>query len=100
MKRIIITIGLLFIFQAVVAGSIINYSSTTNIKSSNLSNINWEKHIIDEAFDYAFDIAQASDCSPAVITAIMVLTNTIAKQIIENEENQEVLVSSDDTVIA
>ena len=74
----------------------------TNIEFAKLlqNNMFAERATVKEAYDYAFDIAQASDCSPAVITAIMVLTNTIAKQIIENEENQEVLVSSDGTVIA
>jgi hypothetical protein len=41
---------------------------------------------VKEAFDYAFDIAKASDNSSAVITAVMVLANTIAKQIVANEK--------------
>ena len=41
---------------------------------------------VKEAFDYAFDIAKASDNSSAVVTAVMVLANTIAKQIVANEK--------------
>jgi cation transport regulator ChaB len=41
---------------------------------------------VKEAFDYAFDIAKASDNSSAVVTAVMVLANTIAKQIVKNEK--------------
>lgn len=56
-----------------------------------------DRPTVKEAFDYVFDVAEGSDNASAVITAAMVLANTIANQIIENEE--EVLVSSDGTVI-
>lgn len=44
-----------------------------------------DRPTVKEAFDYAFDIANASDNPAAVFTAIMVLSNTIANQIIKNE---------------
>ncbi len=56
MKKIVIIIGLMFVFQAVVTGSLNNYSSKTNLKSMNISDISWEKHIIDNTFDYAFGV--------------------------------------------
>lgn len=39
-----------------------------------------------EAFDYAMDIAQASENTPAVLTAVMVVVNTLMMEIIKNEE--------------
>lgn len=59
-----------------------------------------KRDTVKDAYDYAFDIANASDNPSAVITAIMVLSNTIANQIIKNEQDEElVLVSSDGTEI-
>ncbi len=49
-----------------------------------------ERETVKEAFDYAFDIALATNDSPAVITAIMVVANTIAKEILKNEANHAV----------
>jgi hypothetical protein len=40
---------------------------------------------LDEAFEYAMKIAKASDNPTAVLTALFVVTNTIAKQIREIE---------------
>jgi len=40
---------------------------------------------LDEAFKYAMKIAKASDNPTAVLTALFVVTNTIAKQIREIE---------------
>lgn len=45
-----------------------------------------DRATVKEAFDYAIKVADATNCPPAVITAIMVLSNTIANQIIKNEE--------------
>jgi len=45
-----------------------------------------DRETVREAFDYAFKVADASNCPPAVMTAIMVLSNTIAKQIEQNEQ--------------
>ena len=45
-----------------------------------------DRESVREAFDYAFDVAQGSDNSAAMIAAIMVLSNTIANQIIKNEQ--------------
>jgi hypothetical protein len=36
---------------------------------------------LDEALAYAYDIANASDNPPAVITAVQVVLNTIAKDL-------------------
>lgn len=36
---------------------------------------------LDEAFDYALEIAKASDNPQGVMTAVMVVANTIANQI-------------------
>lgn len=41
---------------------------------------------IDEAYEYAYMIARASDSTIDVMTAIQVVVNTIANQIIKNEE--------------
>ena len=41
---------------------------------------------IDEAFDYAYSIARASDNTAAVMTAVQVVVNTIAEQMIKHEE--------------
>lgn len=38
---------------------------------------------LQDAFDYAFEIAKASENPAAVMTAIFVVTNTIAKQLKE-----------------
>jgi hypothetical protein len=67
MKKIVIIIGLLFIFQTVVAGSINNYYSENPLKNIGLFDISWEKHIIDDAFEYAFgvhacDVDMDGDC--------------------------------------
>jgi hypothetical protein len=40
---------------------------------------------LQDAFEYAFEIAKASDNPAAVMTAIFVVTNTIAKQLKEIE---------------
>ena len=56
MKKIAIIIGLLFVFQTVVTASINNSYSKTTSKNMNLLNLSWEKHIIDESFDYAFGV--------------------------------------------
>ena len=40
-----------------------------------------ERDTMKEAYDYAFSIANASDNPPAVLTAIHVMMNTIAKEI-------------------
>ncbi|NBR23088.1 MAG: hypothetical protein EBU08_04720 [Micrococcales bacterium] len=42
-----------------------------------------DRDTLAEAFDYAFEIAKASDNPSAVMTAIFVVTNTIAKQLKE-----------------
>lgn len=44
-----------------------------------------ERPTVKEAFDYVFDVAEGSDNASAVITAAMVLANTIANQILKNE---------------
>ena len=41
---------------------------------------------IDEAYEYAYMIARASDSTIDVMTAIQVVVNTIANQMIKNEE--------------
>jgi len=46
----------LFLFQTVVANSLNNHSSKTILKSVNLFNISWEKHVKDDVFDYAFGV--------------------------------------------
>lgn len=59
-----------------------------------------DRPTVKEAFDYAINVAEATLQPTAVITAIMVVVNTIANQIIENEQDSEqVLVSSDGDVI-
>lgn len=40
---------------------------------------------LEEAFAYAQDVAQASDNPPAVMTALMVVVNTIANAVRETE---------------
>lgn len=45
-----------------------------------------DRATVKEAFEYAIKIADATNCPPAVMTAIMVLSNTIANQIIANEQ--------------
>jgi len=42
-----------------------------------------DRDTLAEAFDYAIEIAKASDNPSAVMTAIFVVTNTIAKQLKE-----------------
>jgi cation transport regulator ChaB len=59
-----------------------NLQLAQNIRSSLFA----DRETIKEAFDYAFDIAEASDNPSAVITAIMVVANTISNQIIANEK--------------
>jgi hypothetical protein len=49
----------LIIFQTVVAGSLINKSSIIYVEGANSINIYWEKHVIDDAFDYAFGVHAA-----------------------------------------
>jgi hypothetical protein len=49
------------------------------------SNLFADRDTVKEAIDYAMDIAIASNNPPAVITAIMVVANTIAKEILKNE---------------
>lgn len=44
-----------------------------------------DRETIDDAFEYALMVAKASDNPMAVMTAIYVVTNTIAKQIKEIE---------------
>ena len=41
---------------------------------------------VDEAFEYVNTIAKASENPIAVWTAVMVLTNTISNEILENEK--------------
>jgi len=45
------------------------------------SNFFGERDTLQEAFDYAIAVAKASGNSPAVVTALMVVANTIAKEI-------------------
>ena len=45
------------------------------------SNFFGECVTLQEAFDYAFAVAKASRDSTAVVTALMVVANTIAKEI-------------------
>jgi len=59
MKKIVIIIILLFLFQMTVAGSLNNYSSDTKIKNMYMLDISWEKHVIDNNFDYAFGVYAA-----------------------------------------
>lgn len=59
-----------------------NLELAKNIRSSLFA----DRETIKQAFDYAFDVAEASDNPSAVITAIMVVANTISNQIIANEE--------------
>ena len=40
-----------------------------------------ERDTLDEALDYAFSIAKATDNPAAVMTAVMVVLNTLANQI-------------------
>lgn len=44
-----------------------------------------ERDTIDEAFEYALTVAKASDNPMAVMTAVYVVTNSIAKQLKEME---------------
>lgn len=44
-----------------------------------------ERDTIDEAFEYALMVAKASDNPMAVMTAVYVVTNSIAKQLKEIE---------------
>jgi len=45
-----------------------------------------DRETIREAFNEALDVAARTDAPAAVTTAIMVLVNTIANQIIANEQ--------------
>ena len=56
MKKIVILISIIFVFQTVVVGSVNNYSSKTTLKNFNIFNMAWEKHVIDNTFDYAFGV--------------------------------------------
>lgn len=42
-----------------------------------------ERRTIQEAFDFATEVARASDNPPAVMTAVFVVANTIATKLIE-----------------
>ena len=44
-----------------------------------------DRETIDDAFEYALMVAKASDNPMAVMTAVYVVTNTIAKQLKEIE---------------
>ena len=44
-----------------------------------------DRETVEEAFEYAMMVAKASDNPMAVLTAVYVMTNTIAKQIKEIE---------------
>lgn len=44
-----------------------------------------DRDTIDEAFEYALTVAKASDNPMAVMTAVYVVTNSIAKQLKEME---------------
>lgn len=59
----------------------------TNIELANAlkNEMFGSRETIREAFDYAFDVAEATGDSPAVITALMVVVNTISEQIVKNE---------------
>jgi len=59
MKKMVIIIGSLFVFQMIVGGSVNNFSSNNEFKSTNMYSISWEKHVIDTDFDYAFGVHAA-----------------------------------------
>ena len=42
-----------------------------------------DRATLKEAFEYAHSLAQSSDCPAAVLTAVHVVANTIAKQLRE-----------------
>jgi chorismate synthase len=44
------------------------------------------KESYDEAMEYAWSVAKGSNNSAAVMTAVQVVVNTIAKQMLENEK--------------
>jgi len=44
-----------------------------------------DRETVEEAFEYAMMVAKASDNPMAVLTAVYVMTNTIAKQLKEIE---------------
>ncbi|KYK19978.1 hypothetical protein AYK24_04515 [Thermoplasmatales archaeon SG8-52-4] len=56
MKKTVLIICLIFVFQTAVTGSLNNTFSKNTLESKNLYDINWEKHIIDNTFDYAFGV--------------------------------------------
>ena len=45
-----------------------------------------ERDTLKEAFTYAHELAQGSDCPAAVLTAVHVVANTIAKQLREAQQ--------------
>jgi hypothetical protein len=46
---------------------------------------------VDEALEYAYSIARASDNPAAVMTAVQVVVNTLCDQIIQNAAAEETL---------
>jgi hypothetical protein len=56
MKKIVLIIGLLFVSQMVVAGSVMNFSSIKHPYMVNFGPISWEKHVIATGFDYVFGV--------------------------------------------
>ena len=44
-----------------------------------------DRETIDEAFEYAYSVAKGTNHAGAVMTAVMVVVNTICKEIEKNE---------------
>ena len=59
MKKIVIIIILFFVVQMAVSASLNNLNFNNALKSTNISIISWEKHVIDIDFDYAFGVHAA-----------------------------------------
>jgi hypothetical protein len=60
-----------------------NMTQLSSLARSISSPMMADRDTLAEAFDYAIEIAKASDNPSAVMTAIFVVTNTIAKQLKE-----------------
>ena len=64
-------------------------SKNVELAKSIRHNLFADRNTVSEAFDYAFEVINSireSDRA-AAMTALMVLMNTISKEIIKNEEN-------------
>ncbi len=60
--------------------------TTKELAESFMSGMFTTRETPKEAFDYAMDLARASENPAAVTTAVMVVVNTLMNEIIKNEE--------------